>query len=224
WIDEYLTWDPASYGGLTTIKISPAGIWRPDIMLYNTATTDESERSVLAVVTSEGLVTWYPHQVFLSSCAVDVRNFPFDNQTCHLWYGSWTHNVDEMDLDLAFPAGIDLSTFKSVYKDASAWDIANCSAERILAPPEGGSQFAILSFTLHLNRKMMFSTYILTMPAIFLSFLTLLVFWLPPEHADKSALGLTIFGSLLLLLLILVETAAPTASAVPLLGEYFSYM
>lgn len=56
-------------------------------------------------------------------------------------------------------------------------------------PPDGGPQFAILSFTLHLDRKMMFSTYILTMPAIFLSFLTLLVFWLPPEHADKSALG-----------------------------------
>lgn len=84
------------------MKLSPGNIWRPDIMLYNTcvlslireeivkslstsrATTDESERSVLAVVTSEGMVTWYPHQVFLSSCAVDVRNFPFDNQTCHL--------------------------------------------------------------------------------------------------------------------------------------------
>ncbi len=54
------------------------------------------------------------------------------------------------------------------------------------AGPEG---YAILSFTLSLKRKMMFSTYILTMPAVFLAFLTLLVFWLPPEHADKSALG-----------------------------------
>ena len=60
--------------------------------------------------------------------------------------------------------------------------------------PEGASPeqgYAILSFTLSLKRKMMFSTYILTMPAVFLAFLTLLVFWLPPEHADKSALGKT---------------------------------
>ena len=35
-------------------------------------------------------------------------------------------------------------------------------------------------------------------------------------------LGLTIFGSLLLLLLILVEAAPPTASGVPLLGEFFT--
>ena len=51
-----------------------------------------------------------------SSCGIDVRNFPFDNQTCHMWFGSWTHSLAEMDLDLAFPEGLDLSTFKSVYK------------------------------------------------------------------------------------------------------------
>ena len=143
----------------------------------------------MAVVMYDGTVTWYPHKVFQSSCAVDVRNFPFDNQTCHMWFGSWTHPLAELDLDLAFPGGIDLSTFKSVYKDASEWEIVNSTAERMIMPPEGEGQYSILTFTLYLRRKMMFSTYILTMPAIFLSFLTLLVFWLPPEHADKSALG-----------------------------------
>ena len=64
------------------------------------------------------------------------------------------------------------------------------------APPQEG--YAILSFTLMLRRKMMFSTYILTMPAVFLAFLTLLVFWLPPEHADKSALGKNYVGIILL--------------------------
>ena len=63
-------------------------------------------------------------------------------------------------------------------------------ANRSVMPEGAGLEgYAILSFTLSLKRKMMFSTYILTMPAVFLAFLTLLVFWLPPEHADKSALG-----------------------------------
>ncbi len=64
------------------------------------------------------------------------------------------------------------------------------AADRSVMPEgAGGDGYAILSFKLELKRKMMFSTYILTMPAVFLAFLTLLVFWLPPEHADKSALG-----------------------------------
>ena len=49
------------------------------------ANTDESQRKVMAVVMHDGTVTWYPHKVFQSSCAIDVRNFPFDNQTCHMW-------------------------------------------------------------------------------------------------------------------------------------------
>ena len=40
-------------------------------------------------------------------------------------FGSWTHTVAEVDVNLAFPGGIDLSTFKSVYKDVSEWDIYN---------------------------------------------------------------------------------------------------
>ena len=83
------------------------------------------EGAVHTVVTSDGTVSWFPHKTFYSSCAVNVRDFPFDNQTCHLWFGSWTHTVDELDLKLAFPEGVDLSTFQSVYKEASEWDIVN---------------------------------------------------------------------------------------------------
>ena len=49
--------------------------------------------------------------------------------------------------------------------------------------------YALLSFELHLSRKMMFSSYILTAPAVFLSFLTLVVFALPVEDVEKSQLG-----------------------------------
>ncbi len=153
------------------------------------ANTNRNERKAHAVVTSEGIVNWYPHKVFSSSCAIDVRHFPFDNQTCYLWYGSWTHTVKEMDVDLFVPGGLDLATFESVYKYACEWEIYNVTAERMVMPPEGADQYAILQFTIRLKRKLMFSTYILTVPAIFLPFLTLLEFWLPPEHADKSDLG-----------------------------------
>ncbi|ELT98094.1 hypothetical protein CAPTEDRAFT_28742, partial [Capitella teleta] len=80
--------------------------------------------------------------------------------------------------------------------------------------------YVVLGFHLALKRKLSFSCYILTLPAVFLSFLTLVVFALPSEHVEKSQLGLAIFGSLLLLLLIIVEAAPPTAYAVPLLGKH----
>ena len=54
---------------------------------------------------------------------------------------------------------------------------------------ESGTGYSVLAFTLNLRRRMMFSTYILSIPVVFMSFLTLLVFWLPATSSDKSNLG-----------------------------------
>ena len=47
---------------------------------FDSAETDKAERDVLAVVGADGTVLWVPHQIFKSSCSIDVRNFPFDYQ------------------------------------------------------------------------------------------------------------------------------------------------
>ena len=64
-------------------------------------------------------------------------------------------------------------------------------AERSLAgnAEEEGSGFAVLIITVHLKRKMIFSSYILTFPVILLGFLTSLLFWLPTGSTDKTNLG-----------------------------------
>ena len=36
WKDEYLVWDPHEYGDIAVVRLDPALIWVPDIMLYNT--------------------------------------------------------------------------------------------------------------------------------------------------------------------------------------------
>ena len=84
--------------------------------------------------------------------------------------------------------GIDLSTFQEDFKETVKWDIVNVKAERLI-PDKNGKAFAVMALTLHLQRRMTFSSYILTLPVVFMSFLTLLVFWLPAETTDKSNVG-----------------------------------
>ena len=36
WNDKYLTWDPAEYGGVESLRVDSDDIWLPDVMLYNT--------------------------------------------------------------------------------------------------------------------------------------------------------------------------------------------
>lgn len=52
--------------------------------------------------------------------------------------------------------------------------------------------------------------------------MTILGFTLPPDSGEKMTLGVTIFMSLCVFLLMVAEAMPPTSDAVPLIGTYFS--
>ena len=49
-----------------------------------------------AVLMWNGRVKWTPPGTMKSFCTMDVRYFPFDEQRCHMKFGSWTYNKDEV--------------------------------------------------------------------------------------------------------------------------------
>ena len=157
--------------------------------IFFRADPDNAARNALVMVFYDGTLQWVPHQIFKSSYSIDVTNFPFDTQQCHMWFGSWTHSMQDIDLNLAFPGGIDLSTFQSDYKDSCEWEIVSPEADKKLLPENDTNPIAVLTFSLNLERKLVFSSYILTLPCVFLASLTLVVFWLPPDRPDRTGLG-----------------------------------
>ena len=57
-----------------------------------------SSISTNVIVTSDGNVTWLSMVIFRSSCAVDVRYFPFDEQNCTMVFASWTYDGFQLNL------------------------------------------------------------------------------------------------------------------------------
>ena len=51
-----------------------------------------------AIVHWDGTVQWMTSSLLKSSCKVDVTMYPFDEQTCHFKFGSWTYNVKQLDM------------------------------------------------------------------------------------------------------------------------------
>ena len=65
------------------------------------------------------------------------------------------------------------------------------TADRAVMPSEETQpNFAVVRFNITMGRKFVFSSYILTLPCVFLACLTLVVFWLPPERPDRIGLGM----------------------------------
>ena len=56
--------------------------------------------------------------LFISTCAIDIRWFPFDDQLCSMKFGSWTYDGNMINLT-AKEDHIDTST----YKISGEWDL-----------------------------------------------------------------------------------------------------
>lgn len=221
WNDMYLQWNESEYGNITNVRVNNDDIWKPDIKLYNYADTRlEEKRDALCVVSSNGDVLWIPQAVFRSSCYIDIEHFPFDEQTCKLKFGSWTYDGSKLDLMFHYNEveGFEMTN----YIPSNEWDIVNSSAWRNVLRYECCPEpYVDLQFRLVLRRKVAFYNYILILPCVLLSSLTLVLFWLPPESPAKMQLGMNIFVAFFVLLLLLAESTPPGASSIPLIGAYY---
>ncbi|KAK3601914.1 hypothetical protein CHS0354_041853 [Potamilus streckersoni] len=135
-------------------------------------------------------------------------------------FGSWTYDGSKLDLQLLYEttSGFEFSD----YIRSNEWDILSSSAVRTVMRytccPE---PYVDLTFTLKIRRQAAFYNYILILPCILLSSVTLVLFWLPPESPAKMQLGMNIFVAFFVLLLLLAESTPPAASSIPLIGAYY---
>jgi len=106
WSDFRLTWDPEEHEGITSLQISPANLWKPDIALYNKQDLDHGilaadprSASTNVHIHSNGNILWIlpvSHKVLCEG--VTYSNWPWGRQTCNLNFGSWTHDSAMYDL------------------------------------------------------------------------------------------------------------------------------
>ncbi|VDI47137.1 Hypothetical predicted protein, partial [Mytilus galloprovincialis] len=221
WTDALLVWNASEHDDINIIRVPSDLIWIPDIVLYNFADPRlEEKRDVLVLVEPNGHIFWMPQAILRSSCSFDTTYFPFDEQYCHLKFGSWTY--DGTKLDLFFFQNLTQFSL-SDYIASTEWTIIENVAKKFekfydCCP---NTPFPDLKFYLRMKRNVAFYSFILILPCSLLSLLTLVIFWVPPESPAKLVLGMNIFVAFFVLLLLLAESTPKAADSVPLIGTYF---
>ncbi|XP_066251349.1 acetylcholine receptor subunit alpha-like 1 [Euwallacea similis] len=229
WNDYKLKWNPDDYGGVETLHVPSEHIWLPDIVLYNNADGNyEVTIMTKAILHHTGKVVWKPPAIYKSFCEIDVEYFPFDEQTCFMKFGSWTYDGYLIDLrhlnqtenSNNIEIGIDLQD----YYISVEWDIMKVPAvrnEKYYSCCE--EPYPDIIFNITLRRKTLFYTVNLIIPCVGISFLSILVFYLPSDSGEKVSLSISILLSLTVFFLLLVEIIPPTSITVPLLGKYLLF-
>uniref|UniRef100_A0A4X2M6A8 Cholinergic receptor nicotinic alpha 10 subunit n=1 Tax=Vombatus ursinus TaxID=29139 RepID=A0A4X2M6A8_VOMUR len=217
WADAYLHWEPEVYGGLDSIRIPSSMVWRPDIVLYNKADTQQpASASTNVVLRHDGRVRWDAPAITRSSCRVDVAAFPFDSQSCRLTFGSWTHGGHQLDLWPGAP-GARLADFVENVE----WRVLGMPARRSVVTYGCCSEpYPDVTYTLLLQRRAAAYVANLLLPCVLISLLAPLAFHLPADSGEKVSLGVTVLLALTVFQLLLAENMPP-AESVPLIGKYY---
>ncbi|XP_040572119.1 acetylcholine receptor subunit alpha-like 1 [Lepeophtheirus salmonis] len=229
WHDYKLKWKPEDYGGVKHLHVPSQNIWLPDIVLYNNADGNyEVTIMTKAVLHFSGRVVWNPPAIYKSSCEIDVEFFPFDEQKCFMKFGSWTYDGYMVDLRHINQKGssseIEIGMDLQEYYISTEWDVMTAPAVRNEKYyPCCEEPYPDIIFYLTLRRKSLFYTVNVIIPCVGISFLSVLVFYLPSDSGEKVSLSISILLSLTVFFLLLAEIIPSTSIAVPLLGKYLLF-
>ncbi|XP_044741671.1 neuronal acetylcholine receptor subunit alpha-7 [Chrysoperla carnea] len=220
WNDMNLRWNTSEYGGVRDLRIPPHRLWKPDVLMYNSADEGfDGTYPTNVVVRNNGSCMYVPPGIFKSTCKIDITWFPFDDQRCEMKFGSWTYDGFQLDLQLQDDAGGDISSFIT----NGEWDLIGVPGKRneiyYNCCPE---PYIDITFVIIIRRKTLYYFFNLIVPCVLIASMAVLGFTLPPDSGEKLSLGVTILLSLTVFLNMVAETMPATSDAVPLLGTYFN--
>uniref|UniRef100_A0A3P8ZXC4 Cholinergic receptor, nicotinic, beta polypeptide 3a n=1 Tax=Esox lucius TaxID=8010 RepID=A0A3P8ZXC4_ESOLU len=216
WVDVKLQWNPDEYGGITSIRVPSETIWLPDIVLYENADGRfEGSLMTKAIVRWDGTIMWTPPASYKSSCTMDVTFFPFDRQNCSMKFGSWTYDGNMVDLVLNHSHKND--------SPKCEWEILNATGAKG-SRRDGIYWYPFVTYSFILKRLPLFYTLFLIIPCLGLSFLTVLVFYLPSDEGEKLSLSTSVLVSLTVFLLVIEEIIPSSSKVIPLIGEYLLFI
>uniref|UniRef100_G3RVQ9 Cholinergic receptor nicotinic alpha 7 subunit n=1 Tax=Gorilla gorilla gorilla TaxID=9595 RepID=G3RVQ9_GORGO len=201
WTDHYLQWNVSEYPGVKTVRFPDGQIWKPDILLYNSA--DERFDATFhtnVLVNSSGHCQYLPPGKLHLLCPLPVRKLKRD-QHCK-------------------PRGNLLYSNNGSFSPPPYGGVPGKRSERFYECCK--EPYPDVTFTVTMRRRTLYYGLNLLIPCVLISALALLVFLLPADSGEKISLGITVLLSLTVFMLLVAEIMPATSDSVPLIAQYFA--
>ncbi|KAL3853556.1 hypothetical protein ACJMK2_017091 [Sinanodonta woodiana] len=212
WRDERLVWNKTEYDEHSSIMIDPSLIWTPRILLVNPARRYQifGTYSSEVRVQFDGFVYWTTGDLIETNCNINIRNYPFDIQTCDISIVPFGYLETEVNQSSSF-----MSQFDKFPHGNGEWDLVETNtADWSL------SGYKVSNFTLQYKRKYQFVLTTIIVPILILNVMSLVVFRIPPNCGERISFAVTVFLSYIVYLGIITENIPKTSSPMSLLSLY----
>lgn len=222
WTDPRLQWNPLDFDNITWIRMPATSVWYPDTFLYNTADNAGfllPQDSQNMIVSYNGTVFWpLPLAQLRTRCRMTIKHFPFDEQTCDMVFGSWSHTSSLIHYQF-WEAHPELPQ----YTPNNEWKLlAVTQGIKTVDYPNWVEKdpFFEINFTILIVRKPLQAIYNTVVPALMLTTLTLVSFFIP--FAQEMQIGISIMLAYSVFSLRLSEDVPSQSDSVHLISLYLT--
>ncbi|CAI5448811.1 unnamed protein product [Caenorhabditis angaria] len=230
WTDDFLGWNPYLYGMINTTILPYTAIWLPDTYLYNSVVMnrEETERYINVVITTNywkgksgaEVKLMYP-ALYRTSCLLDIRFFPYDQQSCKLTISSWTSSAADITYEPAH-ATVNMDNFIP----NEEWVVVNFKVNRTVQTfkccPE---PWILLDAILIVRRKPLYYIVNLVIPTSVITLVAVTGFFTAAstssERREKLSLGIDSLLAMSILMMMVSEQMPTSSDFVPLFGIFY---
>ncbi|XP_039991845.1 5-hydroxytryptamine receptor 3A-like [Xiphias gladius] len=219
WNNEYISWDPAQFCGITQISVPRDMLWKPDLFIYEMIQKDESPQNPYMYISYDGVVTSEEDMKVVSTCKMDVHKFPFDTQRCNISIGSAIHCVDEIRL-LPFSNSSRATQFsREVMKTQGEWEFLQLSVASYNFTYDN-KQWEHLIYTFTMKRRPLLHVINFLLPILFFLTLDLASYFISEHRGEKLGFKVTVLLAISVLLLILNDILPSMSNKTPVIATY----
>ncbi|XP_052784334.1 neuronal acetylcholine receptor subunit beta-4-like [Mya arenaria] len=209
WTDELMTWNTSEYGDLNDFFIEVNEIWVPHMKNTNAVKKmDKLSQDWHSVkVQSNGFMFYTIGDIFTSSCAFNVKYYPWDQQICIFYFMPSSYEPSKIKLTPYYK-----QVLQTFYFPSGSWDLVETKAESEL---DG----YIVRFDITIRRKPKFVIVNVVLPLMFLSVLNICVFLIPTESGERISYCLTVLLAIAVFLTLVGDSLPKNAEPM----SYYSF-
>lgn len=219
WKDAHLRWNMTKFP-LRYIHPALNEIWRPDITVYNAIGKSESlitdER---ATVYNDGTVFVAYSDIIVVPCDVDVREFPYDTQTCSIIIGSWAFNSEYITLNRT-----SVQLISQLFHNNSEWQLLRTEGRWFVEEYDAEDQqfFDLINYKLVITRKPVYYLWNLVVPCMGLLLIGIVANFLPPD-GERLTLTSTTLLAFTVFLQMVPSILPPQSDSIPAIAQLFGF-
>ncbi|KAH8409516.1 hypothetical protein KR222_007698, partial [Zaprionus bogoriensis] len=214
WRDELRSWNPKEFENITKLAMPSHKVWKPQITLFNAADDDGAylAETTKVIIKSSGTILWVPPAVYTAYCKLNMRNWPYDEQTCKLKIGTWAQDRINAYYDIPKQA----LCFEELAQ-STEWEMVGVKTTNVTE-----DHYNYIEFLFTARRRSSMYTAVIYTPASCIVVLALSTFWLPPQMGEKILLNGTLIILTSVFLMYFASLLPVLADNTPMIVLFYS--